>query len=92
MNLPYRKGLLYRKCGQSSTMQGQVLVYKHLSEILMTHQRKIKSVVVCSAKTDFTVIAQDTCKLLWSKKLLEELKVSFDNPVILSINITHNQL
>ena len=63
----------------------------------MTWKSKKQTMVVrSSAEAEFKAIAHEICKLLWLKKLLEDLKVTSPMPMKLycdnkaTINIAHN--
>ncbi|PON91192.1 hypothetical protein TorRG33x02_130080 [Trema orientale] len=64
---------------------------------LVTWKSKKQSVVSrSSAEAKFRVVAQGICELLWLKMMLEELKVTKEEPMKLfydnkaAINISHN--
>ncbi|PON32618.1 hypothetical protein PanWU01x14_359870 [Parasponia andersonii] len=63
---------------------------------LVTWSKKQNLVVRSSAESEFKTMAQGVCDLLWSKIILDDLKVKYEGPMNLYcdnksvINIAHN--
>ena len=73
--------------------------YTFLGGNLVTWKSKKQNVVVrLSAESEFRVIAQGLCELLWLKIILDDLRIEWDDPMKLycdnksAINIAHNPI
>ena len=73
--------------------------YTFLGGNLVTWKSKKQNVVVrLFAESEFRVIAQGLCELLWLKIILDDLRIEWDDPMKLycdnksAINIAHNPI